>query len=181
MLKRNPYSHQLSEVKTASDRTSMAPNRTAYRAWYSGTDSSMTSNRLMTMRRTIRLPAKRPIHSRSGPAPVFRRNGAAAPVDVDYIAASRIPVAARRFANKLVARRRTQVLISIKSSLPGQQSLVTAPPFVMRERPQAFPSEHLALFDPGQTSRAVPWHPDMSFSGQRDKSAFQKARFRSPP
>ena len=44
----------------------------------------------------------------------------------------------------------------------------------------AFPSEHLALFDPGQTSRAVPWHPDMSFSGQRDEFAFQKARFRSP-
>ena len=50
-------------------------------------------------------------------------------IDVDYIAASRIPATARRFANKLVARRRTQVLISIKSSLPGQQSFVTAPAF----------------------------------------------------
>jgi protein-L-isoaspartate(D-aspartate) O-methyltransferase len=47
----------------------------------------------------------------------------------------------------------------------------------MLERPQAFPSEHLALFDPGQTSRAIPWHRDMSFLDRRDESAFQETDF----
>lgn len=81
-----------------------------------------------------------------------------------------------RFRRDAIKERRLRAYPHMRGVRPTPITPVT----VMRARPQALPPEHSALFDPGQASRAIPWHRDMSFLDRRDESAFQKTRFRSP-